>query len=491
MNTEEREISLIDLIIYVAKGWRAVLVWIVIMAIAVGGLQYVREIRNEKAYLAEQPGTDKEQKEQAAQTLGQLRREMDEEEIKAVSKVLSLEKDYAEQQAYMQKSLLMAMDAYNVSIARLRYWVVTNYEINYMGITKRDFTSDVVDSYVDQLGDVKWRKKAMKAVDADMELPYFNELIGVSNAGDTFVVSIRYTDEEELQKIVDVLKKEVENHQDNAKKIFGKHELTLVSESIGAFVDNDVYANQQNRKNNLINLENSIAGYKAAFNDDQKSLYAGEILVNDDEDEETKDGQPEEEEDVAPPTPQVRVKYILLGAILGAFLVCMARAMVYILSGKLKAEDNIDVYLGVPGLGWIEDEKKEASGTFGKLDAWIDGFSRRNSRNLSKEQQIQMAVSNIALYCEKGDMKNIYFNSSVNCCEEKAGRLKELLKKKGVSVKDGFSILQDARAMEDMSKADGVVFLEQAEKSRYEDLEREIKLCREHGKAVIGLLVLL
>ena len=50
--------------------------------------------------------------------------------------------------------------------------------------------------------------------------------------------------------------------------------------------------------------------------------------------------------------------------------------------------------------------------------------------------------------------------------------------------------LKDASAMEEMSKLDGVVFIEQAGQSRYEDLEHEIKLCREHGKTVIGLVVL-
>ena len=46
-----------------------------------------------------------------------------------------------------------------------------------------------------------------------------------------------------------------------------------------------------------VGLENNIASYKASFNDNQKSLYAGEILVREDEEgEEGTDGQEEEEE---------------------------------------------------------------------------------------------------------------------------------------------------------------------------------------------------
>ena len=101
-----------------------------------------------------------------------------------------------------------------------------------------------------------------------------------------------------------------------------------------------------------------------------------------------------------------------------------------------------------------------------------------------------MVVSNISLYCEKGDMKNIYFNSSVNCVDENGNDLVQMLKEKGIEVQHGFSLLKDASAMEEMSKLDGVVFIEEVGKSRYEDLEREIKLCKEHGKTVIGLVVL-
>lgn len=489
MNTEEREISLMDLLIYVVKGWRGIIVWMLLLAIAVGGIQYVREVKNLKAFNAEPQGTEEEQKEQAAQTLEQLRKEMTDEEIKAVAKVVRLEKEYDQQLEYMESSMIMTMDPYDVNIAKLQYWVDTDYRVDYAGITPKDATGDIVDSYINRIEDNAWRKRALKAAGADMELAYFSEVLGISDLGNSFTVIIKYGEEEPLRKMIAVLEEELESYKDSLEGIFGEHSLNLVNESVETVVDNDIYNQQQSRKNNLINLENNIASYKNAFSDNQKSLYAGEILVNEDgsEEDNTEDTQ---ELAVVPPTPAVRVKYILLGAVLGAFLVCMVRAMMYILSGRLKAEDAADAYVGVTSLGCIEEEKKQAAGAFGRLDAWIDSFSKRNYGNLTKEQQIEMVVSNISLYCEKGDMKTIYLNSSVNCTEEKGKEIKQLLKEKGLEVREGFSILQDAKALEDMSRADGVVFLEQAGKSRYEALQREVHLCKEHGKAVIGLVVL-
>lgn len=490
MNTEEREISLIDLLIYVVKGWRSILVWMLIMAIFVGGIQYVREAKAAREYQVTEPVTGEEQKEQAAVTIEQLRKEMPEEEVKAVNKVVRLEKEYAMQLDYLQNSLLMTMSPYEVAVARLQYWVDTNHKTNYAGITERDVTADIVESYINRVEDGSWQKAALEAADTETETQYFGEMIGVVDDNTSFTIIIKYSDEEQLRKMIAVLEKELEDYQDEIASVFGVHKLSLVNESVEMTVDNDIYNLQQMRKNNLLNLENNIANYKNAFNDNQKSLYAGEIIVREEDTKTTEQTETEEPVITTPPTPQVRAKYILLGAILGAFLVCMLRAMRYILSGKLKAEDNIEGYLGIAGLGCIEENAKEAKGAFGKLDAWIDSLAKRNFANLSKEQQLKMIASNISLYCEKGDMKHIYLNSSVNCTQEKTAELVQLLTEKGIEVKEGFSILRDAKAMEDMSRADGIVFFEQAGKSRYEDLEREIKLCREHGKMVIGMVVL-
>ena len=493
MNTEEREISLIDLLIYVAKGWKSIIACMLVMAVVVGGVQYVREVQNVKAYESSLPTTQEEEKEQAVSTLEQLRESMTDQEILAVTKLVRLEKEHAMQTEYNKESLLMNMNPYDVSIARIKYAVDTNYVTNYVGVTHKDMTDDIVDAYINQLEDSEWRKEALKEAGVEAEVQYFSELISFGDYGDSFLITIKHSDEKELRKMLPVLKNAIETAKVQIREVYGNHALDLVNESVEVTVDSDIYNLQQNRKNTLLSYENNIIAYKNAFNDNQKSLYAGEILVNEEQvaaEEKAAADAAAAALAAAPPTPQIRVKYLVLGAVLGAFLVCMVRAMAYILSGKLKAEDNVNAYLGVTSLGLIMEDKAVAKGVVGKIDSWLDSLAKRNLGNLTKEQQLKMVVSNILLYCEKGNMKEIYLNSSVNCLEEKAGELLQMLTERGITVKDGFSILQDASAMEEMSKADGVVFLEQAGKSRYEDLEREVKLCREHEKTVIGLVVL-
>lgn len=492
MNTEEREISLLNLLIYVVKGWRGILLWMLIMAIAVSGVQYVREMNNANAAKTEVTVTGEEEKKKAELTLQQLREEMEEAEIAAVDKVIKLESEYITQQEYMKASALMNINPYDVAIGRIQYWVDTNYKVNYAGITESDPAKDIVSAYIEHLNSGEWKNTAFDAARIDIKPQYFNELFSIEYSGNSFTFIIKLGDEIQVETIIDSLKEEVEKYQKDLDDMFGKHELNLVNESVEISVDSGIYDLQQTKKNNLLSLEDSINNYKNVFSDNQKSLYTAETLIaygDEAEDQKTKEKNEFENEADALAL-GVSMKYILLGAVLGAFLVCMVRAMRYILSGKLKAEDNVDLYLGVTSLGYIEEKKRGYKGVFGKLDRWIDGLAKRSYNDLSEEQQLLMVVSNIGLYCEKGGMKNIYFNSSVNSQTEKEDKIIKMLSQRGVSVNRGYSILQDASSMENMNKADGVVFFEQADKSQYEDVEREVKVCKEHEKVVIGMVVM-
>lgn len=495
MNTEE--INYIDLLIHIAKRWRSILACILIMAVLVSGVQYARavksanDIKASQALRLSQPTSNEEQKKQAENTIGRLSLSMSDEEIKAVSKVIRLEKEYNQQLKYIQSSLLMTINPYEVSVAKLQYWVDTDYKVNYNGLTDRDKTADIVDAYINRVIDGAWKKEALEKVQSNVSPAYFGEMVSVNDASSSFNITVKYNDEEQLRGIIAVLKQNVEDYKSDVVKNFGQHKLKLVGEAVQVTVDSDIYNLQQNRKNILLNLENNIANYKNTFTDNQKKLYAAEVIVNADENSD----QSEETQTafiITPPTPQLKAKNVILGALLGAVLSCGVYAGMYILSGKMQAEESMNANLDITNLGYIEKEDKaQAVGIFKKIDAWIDGLSRKNYDNLSKEQQIEMAVSNISLYCEKGGMKTIFFNSSSNCSEERTERLKELLEERGFEVKEGFSILQDAKALEDMSRADGVVFLEQVGKSYYEDIRREINLCNEHEKNILGLVVLL
>lgn len=507
METQEREISLFDLLIYVAKGWRSMLACMLAAAVLNGGIQYAREIENVKEYEAQlleeedEPAGQEEKKKEAVQTISQLRKEMSEEEIKAVDKVVRMEKTYDKQKKYMDTSLLMTMEPEHINIARLQYWIDTDYRVNYAGITKKDRSSCITDTYLNHLRDNGWKKKALKVSGIQTQPQYFDELLSMESRDSMFTVSVKYAEEGKLRKVISVLEQEIQSLNAEITELYGAHDLRQVTNSIELVVDHDMENNQQSHNNTLTTLENTIDSNKAAFNDNQKSLYAGKIIINEEEQTQT-DAEPDtaadtdaQEELLPPPAPRVRAKNAVLGAMIGAFFVCMLRAMLYLMSGKLRPEDVVDSYFGIPKLGFIEMEqtegKKGARKGHTKLDLWLDKLSRRNYGNLSEEQQLKIIAAKVEMYCADRQMKQLYFNSSANCSGEKTARLAAMLQERDLTVKDGLSILQDAAAVEDMGRSDGVIFIEQAGTSRYEDMDREIRLCREHEKYVVGLVVIL
>jgi len=64
--------------------------------------------------------------------------------------------------------------------------------------------------------------------------------------------------------------------------------------------------------------------------------------------------------------------------------------------------------------------------------------------------------------------------------------LYEGLKKKGLEVKNGNSIIYDASALEEMSNNDAVVLVERVDCSLHEDMKKEIELCCKLEKNIIG-----
>lgn len=493
MNTQEMEINLINLLVYVVKGWRAVIVWMVLMALVVGGVQYLRATSSYEAQLAKQ----QEQQEMATEEkvltvqeqIAEVEAVLTQNQQDAVDKLLQMEVEYERQLDYYQTSLLMTMDPFQVTTARLQYLVDAP--------TDKGKAYDIMYAYMNSVRDNTWQRQVQQEIGDPTEydltelISYTSltpaEVLETGKGSVSFQIIVKYTDEESLRQIVTALETTIVESQSEIEAVYGRHRLVPAGVSYYTTADADVYSLLYNRRANMLTLESNITNAKKAFTEDQTTLYnliceknGLEII------EEEEEAAVEEVPTLPASAPGISVKYVLVGAILGAFLVCMWRAVIYIFNGKLKAEDDVAAFLGVPVLCNVEGEQKKKF--FGWLDAWIDSFMSNPYRYLTKEQQIQMAVSNIVLYCEKEGRKSISFNSSVNYQKEAVAQIISMLEKRGITVQQGYSILQDAVALEEMSHADGVVFLECVGGSRYEDIRRELQMCQNHEIAVIGLV---
>ena len=101
---EEREISLIDLLVEILLHWRMFLLWMVVGAVLLGGFSYVR-FSNTIQQQAETKKTEQAPEEW-----------LTEEEMRNVNYVVAYENAYLSKEEYFAESLFMKMDSNHISM---------------------------------------------------------------------------------------------------------------------------------------------------------------------------------------------------------------------------------------------------------------------------------------------------------------------------------------------------------------------------------------
>ena len=128
-----------------------------------------------------------------------------------------------------------------------------------------------------------------------------------------------------------------------------------------------------------------------------------------------------------------------------------------------------------------ENEKKS------KIDAWIksifygeDGFSY--------EEHIRMVCAGVRIAAQKHGYEKVYITSASNndvikkCMSEIGDGLKEQK-----VCESGPSIIYDPESLEKMASSDAVVFIEEIDGSRYQDIKNGIGKSAHEPKCNIGM----
>ena len=174
-------------------------------------------------------------------------------------------------------------------------------------------------------------------------------------------------------------------------------------------------------------------------------------------------------------------KYVLLGAVLFAFVYAVVICMVYIFNTRLRESDELQSLYGIPQIGLVVRE----SGRKVFLDKWVDSLRHYGKRKFTAEQSMELAFA--AIKITANGLNNICLMG----CNMSAGAdkvcesLKAALEKEqiGVSVLD--NVLYDAEAMEKMDAMQGVVLVEKAGSTLYNEVAGELELLKRQDITVL------
>lgn len=279
----------------------------------------------------------------------------------------------------------------------------------------------------------------------------------------------------------------MEEQQKNLAEKLGSHELILLSETSGKIISTDTMGRQIDYGNQLINLKAGIASAKAGFTEDQQKYY--DLLTWKEETREAemdqKDTTTEEEPVLA--SPSVSKKYVLLGAVLFAFVYAGILFLIYIFNSKIRVSDELQSLYHIPQIGVVvKDSKKKFI-----LDKWVDDLRHYGKRKFDAEQSMELAFAAVKIAAVKSKLSNMCLMG----CNLSAGAgkvcesLKAALEKEGIQVTVLDNVLYNAESMEKIDAVTGVVLVEKAGSTLYNEIANELALLKRQDIAVLGGII--
>lgn len=465
----EREINLMELFWELLLGWRKIICFAVIFAILLGGVKYGKDMI---AYRSHQ-NIDVEKIESNLTTEEQ-------QQLQKAKSLMNRLKNYID---YQKNSVLIQMNPYEKPILELQYYIKSDYIMNYTKDNQRDYTDDIIMMYYEYITSGELKQNVINEVDLPIDEKVFSELIAIPTEVETVVTSvisitIAYPDKNKLNEISESIKAQLTAKESEFQQI-GSHTLMLISESQNTVVDKDLVDQQTTLAKNINDCMTQLDTAKTDLTEQQ-------LLLLDLEEKGTSNIT------IAVPQPTLSIKYMLLGAVLGIFFVCMWITCKMLFTAKLQTAEEIRNLYNIRLLGEItvSTNKKHFLSI---IDKKILEAKNRKKKKLSMEQQIKLVAVNVALSCKQKEINSIYITGSEyeNIDVRILDRIRRELSEQGIQVKEGGNIFYDAESLRQGTEIGTILFIEQKAQSIYDEISNELNLAKEQNNYILGAIVLI
>lgn len=494
---EERKLCIMDCIWNVVFKWRIVIIFMVLFAILFGAFRYTKDFKANKRI---QDDTISEISMEDVQKQLQNLPDVDRTDAETT---MHLIKSLTEKKTYAQNAAVMKLDSYNVERVVLQYYVESEknassllqaYSNAYLEpealntlVADSDGTmceGDVADMITSQDG-----KTYFQTYVTDKYM-FFDNTMSSDEKNNLLYITVRGNSKEQAQKLADSVKLIIEDYSKEAEKIYGSHSLILMNESYlngrdlrTEELQDNVYKTIYEMNRDIVEFTGKMSQDAAQVTDDYAVALNNEMTEHDDSESLEKKGRE---------TKQVSVnkKWVLMGAVFGAIIVGGIELLVWLWGGKLNSPGELQQNFNIQIYGLIEERKKHKF--LQQIDNLIYKLKNKNIKILNEKQTFQMILSGICLNAKNEKISSIYLiGSEIESTGEVqiVKRLKQELAKDNIELIIGQNILCDSNALLEMTEIGTVILLEEVRHSKYQDIVRELELCRNQGINILGSVV--
>ena len=435
---DEREISLIDLIYYLLRRYRSILLMMVIGALLVTSGAFIKT-----KYLTSEEDF--------------LKYEQDLLVYNTDQRLLSIYEDnLKEEQNALVDNPLITIPSHNLPTASISLCIEQSYSEPLNSTNYYDPGDSIIDNV--DLAITKSSNWVQLSEKYGISNKFIKDLISINPDYNSNIVTIDVygkdldTASELLNDIVDV----VENNMDEIISSYRGYYITKRNST--TYIDNtwvnDIEETAQENINNYINQINTIKNkYKDSGEPEAPDYFS------------IKDG----------------IKYVVIGAFVGLVLMAGIYCVIYMLNDLIREEDEIHSYFGFSNLGTfaVKDDNPKSN----KLDQFL---LKKQYGDLDDEFVVNRIADNINLLSKEdnkilliGNIEDTILNNLYNQLNAKVNKGKLIL---------GGNINKDNQALTKLSNADSIILVEKRNSSKMKDVLKEGEIVKNCNKQVIGYI---
>lgn len=462
---QERIVTVSDLLKEILRRIGLVIILGIIVAALCCGYKYVKDSKAAKAANSEDTTTtikltDKEQTD--------------------VNNVIAVQDNMKEQQAYLDNSVLMQINAYDESRVTLQYRIITG---------DKQLSKDLLSAYDNYVTN---GSLAQDMIDhgIDMDLQYLTELLYFEKDSDkdeedsdstvitdtpalTFEIRVIHKNQKSCEELAAVIPECLSDFEQKLQESTGSHELNLVDQSYAEVVDQGLWTYKIDRVNSVVSMQERVDSLKEKLSADQVALVEKNLQKADKKDDAKKEVV----------KAHISKKYAVLGFGIGIILAILYIVISYIWRGTINNEKDVTYLYGVQLMGTLKGKNKKNA-----LLRLGDKLRGKKPVDFSVEEAIVCA--DVTGYCSRNQIQKLLLLSSEEVTETAwIDTLVKKLREAGVEATVETDILSSAAAREKAAGYEVAVLIAQVRRSAYDTLEQELGFCQLQNIQIAGAIV--
>lgn len=480
-----------DMILYILRKWRVILIWMIICSLFLNGYAVWKNYMDIKV--------SNQIQNQNEEDMTQYTTELSDEAIKKVDETyqlyLSCKESLDRSVGYYNNSIKTNIDPNNVPTTVIQYEIRDTEHLSdvialFDNISFSQSSNDKIKNqlnitddnlqYIKELVEINFNQEGNQLGASFNE----NEAI-IQNAGSAIMtIQVIALDENMSEIISDVLEEEVRDSTQKFQSSLGDFTIQKIDRTFYKEVNYELLDIQQNYVSKISAIKTSIENLKVSLDDNQLAYYNALISQNEESNDEKNNMSGSVGE-----IQFVHVKYLALGIFAGLVVVIFWYFIRYIFNKYLLVSRELKEFFGVDILDTFSGKRLlQRQFIIDKLINYIFSVKLEDLTN----EKIQMICTKIKIDVQRKKLNTIYITGTID--SEEAENVKQSIlnyfERQDFNVIKGKSVLTDIDSLQTLANSDGVVFIEQIEKSIFSDIDEEISFSMKNNTEIVGAIII-